>query len=102
MKVIFTGATGFISDEVLLQLLEHPEITSVIALCRRAIPSSPNLSNSGLSNHPKLRSITMDQWMEYPDYVLRELDGAEACIWYVLRNPADLEEMWKQVPVCAS
>jgi N-acetyl-gamma-glutamylphosphate reductase len=77
MKVILTGATGFIGLEVLTQLLLHPTISSVVVLSRRALPSS-------IPQSPKLKTIIMDDFTKYPPPIMAELSGADACIWYVL------------------
>jgi uncharacterized protein YbjT (DUF2867 family) len=74
MKVILSGATGFIGSEALRQCLKSSSITSVVVLSRR------NLEDSVTSN-PKLKVIIMDDFTAYPDTVLKELAGAEACIW---------------------
>ncbi|KFY94867.1 hypothetical protein V498_03679 [Pseudogymnoascus sp. VKM F-4517 (FW-2822)] len=73
MKVILTGATGFIGGEVLRQALLHPSITTLIVLSRRAL--SPPIT------HPKLHVIILADFAIYPPEVLTQLDGAEACIW---------------------
>ncbi|KFZ16343.1 hypothetical protein V502_05149 [Pseudogymnoascus sp. VKM F-4520 (FW-2644)] len=73
MKVILTGATGFIGTEVLRQALLHPSITTLIVLSRRAL--SPPIT------HPKLQVIILADFAIYPPEVLTQLDGAEACIW---------------------
>lgn len=84
MKVILTGATGFIGGEVLRQALLHPSITTLIVLSRRAI--SPPIT------HPKLQVIILADFAIYPPEVLTQLDGAEACIWY-LHNPPPPEPL---------
>ncbi|KFY71148.1 hypothetical protein V499_08640 [Pseudogymnoascus sp. VKM F-103] len=73
MKVILTGATGFIGTEVVRQALLHPSITTLVVLSRRAL--SPPIT------HPKLQVIILADFAVYPPDVLTQLDGAEACIW---------------------
>lgn len=74
MKFILTGCTGFIGSEVLTQCLRNPTITSIIALSRRSLPDS-------VSNDPKLKVLIMKDFNVYPEPVLKELEGADACIW---------------------
>jgi uncharacterized protein YbjT (DUF2867 family) len=42
MKLIVTGATGFIGTEVIRQVLSNPTITSIIALARKPILAPQN------------------------------------------------------------
>jgi uncharacterized protein YbjT (DUF2867 family) len=74
MKFILTGCTGFIGSEVLSQCLRNPSISSVIALSRRKLPEA-------ISNDPKLKVVVMKDFKLYPESVLLELAGADACIW---------------------
>jgi uncharacterized protein YbjT (DUF2867 family) len=74
MKIILTGSTGGIGTEVLQQCLQHPSITSIVALSRRTLPAS-------VTSNPKLTVIMMEDFLSYSDIVLRQLDGAQACIW---------------------
>jgi thioester reductase-like protein len=76
MKFILTGCTGFIGGEVIYQRLRNPSITSVVALTRRKLPEA-------LSTNPKLKEVIMKEFNAYPEPVLKELSGADACIWYV-------------------
>ena len=71
MKLILTGATGFIGAEVLRQCLLNPSITSLVVLTRRPL----------LENNPKLKTIIMSDFTYYNDTVLQELAGAESCVW---------------------
>lgn len=74
MKVILSGATGFIGSETLRQCLKSPSITSVVVLSRRSLSES-------VTSNPKLKVIIVDDFTAYPDTVLEELAGAEARIW---------------------
>jgi uncharacterized protein YbjT (DUF2867 family) len=74
MKFILTGCTGFIGSEVFFQCLRNPSITSIIALSRRPLPDY-------IANDPKLKVAIMEDFNSYPDALLHELSGADACIW---------------------
>jgi hypothetical protein len=78
MKVILSGATGFIGREVLAQALAHPSITSLVCLSRRALPES-------VTTNPKVNVIIVSDFTSYPPETLAQLEGAEACIWYVVQ-----------------
>ena len=72
MKVVLTGTTGFVGTEVMTQCLSQPAITSIVALSRRPIDSV---------THPKLKVVILEDFTVYGEDVLKELEGAEACIW---------------------
>jgi N-acetyl-gamma-glutamylphosphate reductase len=78
MKVILSGATGFIGGEVLTQALAHPSITSLICLSRRALPES-------VTTNPKVKVIIVSDFTSYPPEILAQLEGAGCCIWYVVQ-----------------
>lgn len=71
MKVILSGATGFIGGNVLKRLLALPSITSVVALSRRKLDVSD----------PKLQVLILKDFLKYDEETLAQLQGAEACIW---------------------
>ncbi len=73
MKIILTGATGFIGSEVLRQCLRSLSTTSVIALSRRQLPED-------VIGNPKLKVVIMNDFKSYPDTLLQDLAGTEACI----------------------
>lgn len=77
MKVILTGSTGFIGQEVLSQCLTNPSISSIVVLSRRALPLP-------LSN-PKIHHVQRMQESDFLSYSTPELtaaiQGADACIW---------------------
>ncbi|KAI9825397.1 MAG: hypothetical protein M1832_001127 [Thelocarpon impressellum] len=87
MKLILTGATGCIGQEVLRHCLKNPAVTSLVVLSRRALPdkaiSEHDESELKTVTHDasKLKTIILEDFSSYPDSVLLELAGADACIW---------------------
>ncbi len=81
MKLIITGATGYVGKEVVRQSLGRPEITSVVAVARKPVPVPDNLPAG--ADASKLRSVVVADYTEYPDDVRKEFAGADACIWCV-------------------
>jgi hypothetical protein len=78
MKLIVTGATGFVGSEVIRQALRNPAVTSVAVIARKAVPVPPNEDAS------KLKSFVLDDWTSnYPDSLIEHIKGADACIWYI-------------------
>lgn len=80
MKVILTGSTGFVGREVLSQCLQHPVITSIVALSRRDLPA-----------HEKLQVAIVEDFLTYSDTIREEIKDADACIWYdgrSIENPS--------------
>jgi uncharacterized protein YbjT (DUF2867 family) len=81
MKLIVTGATGFIGTEVIRQALSNPTITSIVALARKRI-SAPQNAKEG-ADMSKLKSVVLEDWLNpYPENVQELIRGADACIWY--------------------
>ena len=74
MKLVIGGSTGFVATELIRQALEHPAITSIVALGRREILSPPGIG-------AKLRSVVCDNFESYPEDVKKELENVDACIW---------------------
>jgi uncharacterized protein YbjT (DUF2867 family) len=75
MKVIVAGATGFVGSEVLYTALQHPAVTSVVSLTRRAVV------DPRVVEHAKWESILLDDFEHYPPDVMTRLQGAVGCIW---------------------
>lgn len=79
MKVILTGATGFIGNEVLRQLLQNPKISLITVITRRPLPDE--------LGSPKIRQVICKEefeWLEWGPSMMRWVDDSEACIWYAL------------------
>lgn len=73
MKVIVTGVTGLVGSTILRQCIKDPRITSVVALSRRKLPAE-------ISGDKKVTIIIHEDFSQYPDQLLQELNGAEACL----------------------
>ncbi len=69
MKIVLTGATGFVGSEVLSQLLGDPAIEAIAVLTRRPV---------GMS-HPKLKELVVEDFLDYSKY--KDDLNADACIW---------------------
>ena len=79
MKLIVTGATGFVATEVIRLALQIPKITSVIALSRREVQIPSGITND--DSVKKFRSVIVDNYLHLSDAVKKELTGADACVW---------------------
>ena len=75
MKLIITGASGFVATELVRQSLLRRDITSVVALARKPVSAPPG------TDAAKLKSVVVEDYGTYPESVRKELAGANACIW---------------------
>ncbi|KAF7895552.1 uncharacterized protein EAF01_009514 [Botrytis porri] len=73
MKVVISGSTGYIGDEVLSQCLNHPYITSIILLTRRNLQA--------MAENPKVKVIVVNDFTSYDEFTINELKTADAAIW---------------------
>jgi nucleoside-diphosphate-sugar epimerase len=80
MKLVIGGSTGFVGVELVRQALSNPAITSVVALSRRETPLPPEAG----PDSTKLRSLVCDNFESYSDRIKKELEDADACIWWGL------------------
>ena len=71
MKVILTGATGYVGEGVLMECLDNPEIESVLSVGRRPCGHE----------HPKLREYIINDFMELDkgDWMLQGYDAVFFC-----------------------
>jgi len=84
MKLILSGATGHVGTEVIRQSLLNPKVTSMIALTRRPIDVSAIAAGMGIGKDvkvDKIKSVVLQDFMDYPDEVKKDLADADACIW---------------------
>lgn len=70
MRVILTGATGFVGEGVLLSLLQRTDIEKVLSVSRRSCEIS----------HPKLEEYIVDDFMDLPSNDPK-LQGYDACFF---------------------
>lgn len=99
MKIILTGTTGFIGQEVLAQCLSNPSITSLVALTRRDSHYHYPSTVSKLHVH-----LMQDgDFLSYSDpELIKAIQGADACIWSLGIVPSQAkkdEELNRRVSV---
>ena len=80
MKLIIAGATSLLGTDIVTQSLQIREITQVVSLVLQPVHLDKGIDTS------KLKNVVIRDYSEYPDDVKAELAGADACIWYVLRQ----------------
>lgn len=83
MKIILTGATGFVGDAVLRQCLsKRAYITHVFVVVRRPLPDRK------LAQHSQVTEIVLDDFEHWPEHLLLMFKEADVrgCIWYALRT----------------
>jgi len=73
MKLIVVGATGFVGTEILRQSLLRKDISSVVAVTRRALTSAPQ--------SPKLKNVVVKDYDQYNDEARTAFKDANGCIW---------------------
>ncbi|KAJ2974528.1 hypothetical protein NQ176_g6004 [Zarea fungicola] len=87
MKLIVTGATGLVGSEIIRQCLAKPEVTSVVAVARKAVTAKDPVNAS------KLKSVVISDYEAYPDDVKTQFAGADACIWTVAVTPFSIGKL---------
>lgn len=70
MKVIITGATGFVGEGVLMECLQNPQVTDIIMINRRHFDLQ----------HPKLKQLIVPDFFHL-DTFSKQLQGYDACFY---------------------
>jgi uncharacterized protein YbjT (DUF2867 family) len=81
MKVIITGATGMVGKGVLLECLDHPEVSEVLSIGRSSLKM----------DHPKLKEMIHKDFSEF-ESVKNQLNGYDACYLCMGVSAAGLSE----------
>lgn len=71
MKIVLTGATGFVGSTILRQLLERPEVTHITCVVRRPISVQSS----------KIETILHADFSAYEPELTAKLADHAACIW---------------------
>ncbi|MCG6187269.1 Rossmann-fold NAD(P)-binding domain-containing protein [Maribellus maritimus] len=86
-KVIVTGATGMVGKGVLLECLDHPEISEVLAVGRNHLEI----------DHPKLKQLIHKDFINFSE-VKSQLTGYNACFYCLGISSVGLkEEEYKKI-----
>ncbi len=80
MKIILTGATGFVGAEVLSRLIATPAVTAITCLSRRDL---------GMQSE-KVTTILHSDFAAYDQTLVEQLAGHDACIWALGGKASDL------------
>jgi len=92
MKLIVAGATGFVGSEVLFAALQHPAVTRVVSLSRRAV------IDPRIVKHAKWESILLEDFEHYPPDAMAKMQGAVGCIWSETHTPLRCSSLLTRVP----
>ncbi len=86
-KVIVTGATGMVGKGILLECLDHKEISEVLVIGRKS---------AGIS-HQKLKELIHNDFTDFSK-VKDQLSGYDACFFALGISAAGLsEEQYKRI-----
>lgn len=81
MKVIVTGATGMVGKGVLLECLDHQDVTAVLSISRRTAEIT----------HPKLTEILHQDFSDFSS-IAEQLKGFDACYACMGVSAAGMDE----------
>lgn len=74
MKVIITGATGFVGGAVLKLCIADSRIDEIVVLSRRDLPEP-------LKGSSKVTVFILESFAAYTPEILKKLAGAQASLW---------------------
>lgn len=81
MKIILFGATGMVGRGVLLEALDHPEVTQVLSVGR---------GTTGLV-HTKLEELVHGDFLDFSG-VASGFEGYDACLWCLGASSVGMDE----------
>jgi uncharacterized protein YbjT (DUF2867 family) len=81
IKVLITGATGFVGEGVLLECLANPDVAEVLMVNRKPFHIQ----------HPKLKELIVPDFFEIDKYA-SELNGYDACFYCAGISSAGMKE----------
>jgi nucleoside-diphosphate-sugar epimerase len=70
MRIILTGASGFVGEGILLECLQNPQVTAVLMINRKPVDRS----------HPKLKELIVPDFFRLNDFA-NELQDYDACFY---------------------
>ena len=70
MNILLFGASGMVGMGVLMECLDHPDVTHVTCVVRKPLDMS----------HPKLREVIHDDFLDY-EAIADDLKNMDACFW---------------------
>lgn len=82
MRIVLTGATGFVGSEILQQVLSRPEITAVTCISRRPV---------GIQ-HRKVRNILHSDFTSCPGKLAEGMAEHGALIWALGAKVSDVSD----------
>jgi uncharacterized protein YbjT (DUF2867 family) len=87
VRVVIFGPTGMLGSGALLECLEHPDVSEVLAVSRRP----------GGATHPKLTELLHDDFLDFST-ARRALIGYDACFYCLGISSAGMsEEAYRRV-----
>jgi nucleoside-diphosphate-sugar epimerase len=87
MRILLTGATGFVGSEVLNQLLHSSAVSQVTCLTRRPLTVASS----------KLDEILRSDFSRYDDSLARRLAQHSGCIWALGGKASDIPAEYARV-----
>lgn len=82
MNVVITGSTGMVGKGVLLECLDHPQVTGVTVINRQSLQMT----------HPKLKEILHQDFFHW-DAIKDQLTGFDACFFCLGVSSAGMKEV---------
>lgn len=74
MEVIVAGATGNAGREIVQHCMADERISKITILTRKTVPIE-------VESHPRVEVIMHQDFSQFPDDLMRRLEGADACLW---------------------